>query len=191
MMFRHFLRDQAGASAAELAVMLMLLMIMTFGVMDMGYALWQWNNAEKSVQLGVRLAAVSTPLAPALANFNCGNATTTPGDPCSAGGTSFGTVTCTITACTGGYVHSAAEANRLLARMQTIFPSMQGANLIVEYEDLLLSFDGRGGPVATVTVRVVNVPFQFMILDTLIGMAAVTMPEFRATLTTEDLDSTG
>ena len=189
-MLKQFIRDQAGTSAAELAIMLMVLIIMTFGVMDMGYALWQWNNAEKSVQLGTRLAAVSTPIAPGLAVFSCGTAATNAGDPCSSGA-SFGTVSCTNVACTGSYGFSQAEADRLLARMQDIFPQLQGPNLIVEYEDLQLGFDGRGGPIGTVTVRIINVPFQFLILDTLIGFAAATMPEFRATLTTEDLSSTG
>jgi Flp pilus assembly pilin Flp len=190
MLLKRFLRDQAGASAAELALMLMLLMIMTFGVMDMGYALLQWNNAEKAGQTGVRLAAVSTPLAPGLATFGCGTSSTSAGDPCSSGA-SFGTVSCTNTACTGSYGFSQAEADRLLARMQMVFPQMQGANLIVEYEDLQLGFHGRGSPIGTVTVRIVNVPFQFLILDVLIGSATITMPEFRSTLTTEDLSSTG
>ena len=47
-MLKHFIRNQGGASLAEYVVILMLLMILTFGVMDMGYALWQWNNAEKA-----------------------------------------------------------------------------------------------------------------------------------------------
>lgn len=190
MMLKRFIQDQAGASAAELAVTLMLLMILTFGIMDMGYALWQWNNAEKAVQLGTRLAAVSTPIAPGLATYNCGNASTGAGDPCTLGN-SFGTVTCTTTSCTGGFGFSQTEADRLLARMQWTFPVLKGENLVVEYEDLRLGFVGRGGPIGTVTVRIINVPFQFILLDTLIGMGAITMPEFRSTLTTEDLSSTG
>jgi len=190
MILKRFIKDQSGASAAELAVGLMLAMILTFGVFDMGYALWQWNNAEKAVHIGARLAAVSTPLAPNLAIYNCGTASTSAGDPCSAG-QSFGTVTCTMTACTGSFGFSQTEADRLLARMQTVFPQMQAANLVVEYEDLQLGFDGRGGPIGTVTVSIVNVPFQFIMLDALIGFGAATMPDFKATLTTEDLRSTG
>ena len=194
-MLKHFIRDQGGASAAEFAIILLLLMILTFGVMDMGYALWQWNNAEKAGQFGARLAAISTPLAPGLATYECGTAATTAGQPCSQGGNNFGIVTCTGTVtgtdCTGSYGVSQAEAARLLARMQTIFPRIQAENLIVEYQDLQLAFDGRGSPVASVTVRIVNVNFEFLILNALLGFNPIAMPEFRTTLTTEDLRSTG
>ena len=190
-MLKHVIRDQGGASTAELAVILMLLMILTFGVMDMGYALWQWNNAEKAGQFGARLAAVSTPLAPGLATFECGTAATVAGESCAVSGNSFGTVTCTGTGCTGSYGFSQPEADRLLARMQLIFPRIQSENLIVEYEDLQLAFDGRGSPVASVTVRIVNMNFEFLMLDALIGFTPIAMPEFRTTLTTEDLRSTG
>ena len=190
-MLKHFIRNQGGASLAEYVVILMLLMILTFGIMDMGYALWQWNNAEKAGQFGARLAAVSTPLAPGLATFECGTAATVAGQSCTVGGNSFGIVTCTNTACTGTYGFSQPEADRLLARMQLIFPQMEGENLIVEYEDLQLAFDGRGSPVASVTVRIVNMNFEFLMLDALLGFTPIAMPEFRTTLTTEDLRSTG
>lgn len=190
-MLKHFIQDQRGTSMAEFAIILMLLMVLTFGIMDMGYALWQWNNAEKAAQLGTRLAVVSGPLAPGLATYECGTAATEAGESCAVGGNNFGFVTCTITGCTGSFGFSQAEADRLLARMQLIFPRMQGENLIVEYEDLQLSFDGRGSPVASVTVRIVNMNFEFLMLDALIGFTPIAMPEFRTTLTTEDLRSTG
>jgi Flp pilus assembly pilin Flp len=190
-MLKHFIRNQGGASMAEYAVILMLLMILTFGIMDMGYALWQWNNAEKATQFGTRLAVVSGPLAPGLATFECGTAATVAGESCAVSGNSFGIVTCTGTGCDGPYGFSQPEADRLLARMQLIFPQMQSENLIVEYEDLQLAFDGRGSPVATVTVRIVNMNFEFLILNTLLGFTPIAMPEFRTTLTTEDLRSTG
>lgn len=191
MMLNRFIRDESGASAAEFAVIAFLLVVLTFGVIDMGYALWQWNNAEKAVQLGARLAAVSTPLAPGLATYECGTADTVAGQPCSTGGDSFGTVACTASSCTGSFGFSATEANRLLSRMQAIFPQMQGSNLIVEYGDLQLAFDGRGSPVGTVTVRIVDMNFEFLMLDGLLGFNPIAMPEFSMTLTTEDLSSTG
>lgn len=191
IMLKSFIRNQGGAAAAEFAVILMLLIMLTFVIMDLGYALWQWNNAEKAAQFGSRLAAISTPLAPGLATFDCGNAGTVAGQSCATGGNSFGIVTCTATACTGSYGFSQAEADRLLARMQLIFPQMQAANLIVEYEDLQLAFHGRGSPVASVTVRIVDMTFDFLIIDGLMGMGTISMPEFRTTLTTEDLRSTG
>lgn len=191
-MLKHFIRNQGGAAAAEFAVILMLLIVLTFVIMDLGYALWQWNNAEKAAQFGSRLAAISTPLAPDLATFECGTTATTAGQSCATGGNSFGIVTCTVkTSTCGSYSFSQVEADRLLARMQSIFPQMQAANLVVEYEDLQLAFDGRGSPVASVTVRIVDMTFDFLIIDGLLGMGSISMPDFRTTLTTEDLRSTG
>lgn len=190
-MLKHFIRNQGGAAAAEMAVILMLLMILTFVIIDLGYAFWQWNNAEKATQFGSRLAAISTPLAPGLAHFDCRSAATSAGEPCTAGGNSFGIVTCTGTGCTGDFGFSQVETDRLLARMQSIFPKIQAANLIVEYEDLLLAFDGRGRPVGSVTVRLVDMTFDFLIIDSLLGLDSISMPDFRTTLTTEDLSSTG
>ena len=190
-MLKRFMENQSGASAAEFAVVLMLLMVLTFAVMDMGYALWQWNNAEKATQFGARLAAVSTPIAPGLATYECGTTATTAGQPCSQGGNKFTSVTCTNTACTGSFGFSQVEADRLLARMQRIFPRLQGTNVVVEYQDLQLAFDGRGSPVGSVTVRLVGLTFDFIILDALIGMNQISMPEFTTTYTTEDLRTTG
>jgi hypothetical protein len=187
----NFIRNEAGTAMAEFAIVLVLLMVTTFGVIDMGYAFWQWNTAEEATQIGARLAAVSTPLAPGLSTFDCGNANTTAGEPCSQGGDNFGTVTCTISSCTGNYGFSQVEADRMLARLQSVFPRIQGQNMVVEYSDLQLAFDGRGSPVGTVTVRLVNMNFEFLFLDALLGFTPIPMPEFRTTLTTEDLSSTG
>jgi len=193
-MVKRFIHNDSGASAAEFAIILMLLMITTFGVMDMGYALWQWNNAEKATQWGTRYSVVSYPVATDLEVFDCGNTTVTAGMNCnSTGAETFGVVTCTgsSTSCTGGFVFSTPRATEVLTRMQQFVPNLTMDNLVFEYEDLRISFSGRGAPVASVTVRIVSLNFQFLILDTLVGIGPISMPDFRATLTTEDLDSTG
>lgn len=189
-MLKKFIREQEGAFAAEFAIIVSVLILLTFAVMDMGYALWQWNNAEKAAQIGARLAVVSTPIASGLANYDCGNDTTAAGQPCSQGGNNFGAVTCTMTSCTG-FGFSQDEADRLLARMRKIFPQMQADNLVVEYQDLSLAFDGRGSPVGSVTVRIVDMSFDFLLLDSLIGAETISMPEFTTTLTSEDLSTSG
>lgn len=193
-MLKRFIQNDSGASAAEFAIILMLLMITTFMVMDMGYALWQWNNAEKATQWGTRYSVVSYPVAEDLELFDCGNTTVTAGMFCtSAGAETFGMVVCTGSSgsCTGGFAFSTPRATKILTRMQNFVPNLTMANLVFEYEDLQLAFSGRGSPVASVTVRIVDMNFEFLILDTLLGMGPITMPDFRATLTTEDLNSTG
>jgi Flp pilus assembly pilin Flp len=193
-MLKQFIHNDSGTSAVEFAIILMLLMITTFGVMDMGYALWQWNNAEKATQWGTRYSVVSYPVATDLEIFDCGNLTVPAGNFCTtAGAETFGLVVCTgsSTSCTGGFAFSTPRATEILTRMQQFVPNLTMDNLVFEYEDLRLSFSGRGSPVASATVRIVGLNFQFLILDTLVGIGPISMPDFRATLTTEDIDSTG
>ncbi|WP_245521446.1 TadE/TadG family type IV pilus assembly protein, partial [Mesorhizobium sp. M3A.F.Ca.ET.175.01.1.1] len=50
----------------EMAISMTLLLMLTLGFVDFGYAFFQWNAATKAVQVGARLAAVSDPVAGAL-----------------------------------------------------------------------------------------------------------------------------
>lgn len=194
-MFKRFLKDESGTTIVEFSIIAVLLMVLTFGVMDTGYALWQWNNAEKATQIGVRLAAVSNPVANGLGTFDCGTSTIVPGMSCTnTGALTFGTITCsgkTQTCDNASYPFSTAEATRVLQRMQRIFPQVKMENLVFQYEDLRLAFAGRRSPVASVTVRMVNLTFNFIVLDAFLGTGPIPMPDFRATLTTEDLNSAG
>jgi len=170
-----------------------LLFLTTFSIAEFGYAWWQWNAAEKATQLGVRLAVVSDPIATQLATFDCGNASTLAGTPCStAGASNFGTVTCNGAAhsCDGGYTFSNTEFNRLVTRIRGIYPAATDANVTVVYTDIGLGFAGRGAPVPLVSVRLVNMTFNWGALSFVMG-ATIAMPDFRATLTGEDLHTAG
>lgn len=178
----------------EFTLIFFLLIGTTFAVIDIGYALWQWNGAEKATQLAVRKAIVSNPIADGLENFECNNDVVVLGTGCDdANANTFGIVVCTgaTLTCTGGYSYSTAEADRLLASIRISYPRVQTANLVVEYEDLRLAFAGRGSPVASVTVRLVDMTFEFLVLGSFINSGPIAMPDFRATLSTEDLRSSG
>lgn len=51
----------------ELTIVAALLLTLVLGFVDFGYAFYQWNAATKAVQVGARLAAVSTPVADGVA----------------------------------------------------------------------------------------------------------------------------
>ena len=189
-----FLRNESGAAMVEFTLIFFLLIGTTFAVIDIGYALWQWSSAEKATQLAVRQAIVSNPLAVDLEKFDCNNANVVLGTGCNdANATTFGVVTCTgaTKTCSGGYDYSTTEATRLLTRIQQVYPRVQESHLVLEYEDLRLAFAGRGSPVASVTVRLVGMTFEFLVLGTFINSGQIAMPDFRATLSTEDLSSSG
>jgi hypothetical protein len=173
---------------------LVLMLGLTFGIVEFANALWQWNSAEKATKMGVRLAVSADPVAQELKTFDCATGAILLGTRCSdPSAASFGTVVCSgaTSNCSGGYTFSAAAFGVILAQVQTIFPRVQAANLVVEYRDIRLGFAGRGRPVPAVTVRLTGMIFTFTAMDDLFGLGPITMPDFRATLTGEDLTDDG
>ena len=51
--------DRNGATAAEFALVLPLLLFFLFGIIDVGRLMWTFNQAEKATQIGVRAAVVT------------------------------------------------------------------------------------------------------------------------------------
>lgn len=195
-MGKHFLGDRRGATAVEMGIVAMLLMILTFGIIDFAIGFYHWNTAEKATQLGVRVAVTATPVADALETFDCGNVSVPSGQSCSdpAANKINPPIVCdgATSSCSGGYGFRAAPFNQILQRMQVIYPRVQAENLVIEYSDSGLGFAGRpGGPVPAVTVRLQGLTFDFIVLSGLLGFGTITMPPFNATLTGEDLNSAG
>jgi hypothetical protein len=206
-------RNQAGTSTIEFAIVAMLFLLLTFGLVDFGHMFWQYNSAAKAAQLGARLAAVSDPVWDGLPTF-----TDDAGTPGGAWQTNY-SVTCTSSnasgsagTCTGnndgGYDAAAmqclvfgraaggcdtqcAETGMdgeagLCDRFNRITPQ----NVSITYSHTGLGFSGRpGGPVPTITLRLTGLTFNFVAVGTLAGLGQfMTMPDFRVTMTGEDLN---
>ena len=75
--------------------------------------------------------------------------------------------------------------------MQAIFPRITADNVEVRFAGAGLGFVGRGSPVPIVTVRLVNMTFDFVVMDDLLGFGQVAMPTFDASLVGEDLNGAG
>ena len=211
---RQFARNQAGTSTIEFAIVAMLFLLLTFGLVDFGNMFWQYNSAAKAAQLGARLAAVSDPVwdgLPTLADSGG-----TPGGPWQ---TNY-SVTCTGTnasgssgTCTGnssGSYSAAAMQCLVFGRAagggcdtQCVETGMDGeaglcdrfnrirpTNVSITYSHTGLGFSGRpGGPVPTITLSLTGLTFNFVAIGTLRGVSNVlTMPDFKVTMTGEDLN---
>lgn len=195
------MRDGRGASAAEFALVLPLLMLLLFGIIDAARFAWEYNRAEKATQVGARVAVVTDAIPGGLANERyvgqtIGGVTLTQGDLIPAGG--LGLVTCSKS---GGVVSCSCTTapcpttltpiqstgfDVVATRMRYMKPDIADTNIKVEYRGSGLGFAGdpNGMEVAPlVTVRLINV--QFRPITTLL-FTTITMPDFGTSLTAED-----
>jgi Flp pilus assembly protein TadG len=87
MKIARLISDQNGGVLVEATVMILVTLIVVLGSVDFLFAFYQWNMANKAVQLGARIAAVSDPVASDLPAFDWTTlpATVLPGDPLAAG----------------------------------------------------------------------------------------------------------
>jgi Flp pilus assembly protein TadG len=204
----HFARDESGAAMVEMTLVITLLLTLLLGFVDFGYAFYQWNAANKAVQVGARLAAISDTVATstilsaaATTDVNLVGITMAP--------SSYSFV-CTSTACTGtnspGFDQDAfrrifygddfatltcqGTLNPGRSGMCDMFPGLLPAEVQIEYLATGLGFWTRPeGAIPTIRVSIVNHPFQFFFLGGLLNFANITMPTMLSTVTGEDLST--
>jgi hypothetical protein len=195
---RHFLRNNGGASAAEFALVLPLLLLFLFGIIDAGRFMWEYNRAEKATQMGVRFAAATDPVLgsgfssysfPVSDGIVQGSAVPT---------ANFNSATCTegTCTCTGGDVcddvaFDGDAFQRITDRMSAMYPQIGESNVSIEYKNVGLGFAGdpNGPDVAPlITVRLTDMVFHP--ITCLMFACSIDMPDFRASLTAEDLSGT-
>lgn len=199
VMLRALWKDNSAASAAEFGLVLPLLTLLLFSVIDAGRFMWEYNRGEKATQAGARMAVVTNVVDGGLIAPNfVGVGGLTQGDriPASALGTvscTGGACTCTGTCPTGvpGTFNSAAF-DAIVQRMQYMSPSIQPANVVVEYRGSGLGFAGDPDTLKPqisplVTVQLTGMTFRPLAFLT---FAAFPMPTFATTLTAEDLSGT-
>ncbi|WP_435053877.1 TadE/TadG family type IV pilus assembly protein [Mesorhizobium australicum] len=210
-MFRRFIISEDGTTMVEMAIAMTLLLTLTLGFVDFGFALYQWNGATKAVQAGARLASISDPVAP---QISTAGAITTPGAPVVANSFDYicnganSTCSCSGANCVAG-VWTAANFNRIFQGDATgagtcpglaagqrpgmchFFPFLLPANVVIRYTATGLGYQTRlGGPVPTISVSLQNVNYHFFFLGGLIGLDNMAMPSMLSTVTGEDLKST-
>ena len=195
---RQFLRDDLGATLVETTIIFPLVLILTFGLVEFGYVLWQYHAAEKATAVGARWVATragvagsdlsQTPLGTELytaAVPDCFvGATVAYGTPCSqvAGATGW-SQSCTGT---GGGSCSSTQMAALLTTMQAFAPTLTAANVTVQFRGSTMGFVGRGRAIPLITVKTTGLTYNWVALGALLGFPPLTMPGFDATLPAED-----
>ena len=196
---QRFWRDQTGAVAVEFGLIGGFFLTMLLGLMEFGTAYWQWNQAAKALQLGVRLAAVSNPVSSDLKTFTGVSSTVEEGDPMpyfqrvcdgSANTCSGGTysIEAMRTLVYGRGNLSCPTTRQRYPAMCQIFPRITPQNVVVEYTQTGLGFAGRpGGPLPSITIRLTGLTFNFVVLNNLLQLPSIPMSGLSATATAEDL----
>lgn len=192
--FRRLGRETHAATAAEFALVLPLLIVVLFGIIDAGRYMWEFNEAEKATQMGVRYAVVTDPVSDGLYGYSFAVSDGVPQG--SAVPTSnFDNTTCndTTCSCTGGAVCSSITWDQtafddIWTRMNAFYPAIQKSNISIEYKNVGLGFAGDpdGSDVSPlVTVKLSGL--EFRPITCLVFACSIAMPDFRASLTGEDL----
>ena len=215
----RLLRDVAGATMIEFTLVAPLFFVLTFGIVEFGNAFFQYNQAAKAAELGARLATVSDPVWTPLTTLNGtenGNSSALAGAAwpstdnygVSCSGASS---TCSAISGTAGLVGQAATFsatalnNIVYGRGQTscgtyngdqfpgmcdLFNSVRPANVIIEYRYSGLGYVSRpGGPIPTVVLKLTGLTYKFAALKGFLGFGPITMPDFKITITGEDINS--
>jgi Flp pilus assembly protein TadG len=202
--WKAFYADERGGPAAEFALVLPLALLFLFGIIDVGRYMWEYNQAEKATQMGVRFAVATDVVASGLSGYSfavsCGipqgDAVTSaafPGINCAGGGTvASPTATCTLAASSscGTAIPSTSSGfalGQIVNRMRLFKSDIAPANVSVNYGYSGLGYAGdpNGLDVAPlVTVSVTGLTFQP--LTTLAFNTPINMGTLSYTLTMED-----
>src|SRR5262245_20526365 len=214
-MILRFTRDNDGGVVVATTIMIKMMFMFVLGSIDFLFAFYQWNAATKAVQVGVRIAAVSDPVANGLNGLSASvvSASLRPGSamPSFTVTCDGGTAICNCEgACkgVGGYNATAMRAivfgrgskacgdatSAYAAGMCDIFNKITPTNVRIVYTQPAapagLGFAGRpGGPVPTIEISLQNMPFRFFFLGDLLGFRNIQIPGAATTMTSEDLYS--
>lgn len=180
---RRLPKDDEAATLVETTLVFPLVLILTFGLLEFGNALWRWNAAEKATEIAARYVATRGPLLTGVPD--CFVATTqTAGTSCKdvPGATAWST------SCGAGGTGTcnSAVTTAALARARAFAPFVQANNFHIDVRGSGMGFVGRGAPVPLITVRLEGMTFDFVVLDGLLGFQPMAMPGFDATMVGED-----
>ena len=200
----RLLRCNRAAAGAEFALVLPLLILLLFGVIDAGRFLWEFNQAEKATQMGVRYAVVTDPVPSAMEGPANGGYSFAISDGITQGNSvptaNFDNASCNNSTCScapngSGFcaanTYNGTAFTNIVNRMAAFYPPIGASNVTVTYKNVGLGFAGdpdNPNVSALVTVKLTGLSFQPLVC--LAFRCSIGMPDFSAALTLEDASGT-
>ncbi len=192
-----FVRERRGAAGAEFALIIVVFAGLLLGIIDFGRALWEYNNAIKACQVGVRFAIANNIIANDLMTYDGIADGYDALDPIPV--SEFPTpIVCNSTSCTPNEGYEAAAYDAIYDVMGAHFPRLGTAaspngQAIVEvtYEHIGMGMAGNPygpdvWPLTAVSIR----GLQFEFSTPLIGaVLPFEFPLCSASLTGEDFQT--
>ena len=183
---RQLRKDKRGASVAEFALILPILLGLTFGIIEVGILAWQLQLGSFASKKAVRIASTRSLVVPGSLP-DCG---------VSANGFPAGTVCSDIPGSSGWSVTCSAsncgpDFDRVVQEIVDIYPQAAPENIQIELQGAGLGFVGLGRPVPIITVSFVGLTYDFPVLSNVLGLGSVNLPVLSASAPAEDLTNGG
>jgi len=188
-LLRRFARDETGATAAEFALVAIVFIGTTLGVIDTGRFASEINSAKAATRAGARIAVVSPMVSQTYASYDGITHNYYAGQTIPDPAAGLGAVdVCTSTSCSLGG-RDAAAFTTIYTAMQKYYTHLLPQNVVVEYRNV--GIGTVGNPYAPdveplVTVRIQNMTFSPGVLQ-IFGMAPFLLPSMATSLSGEDL----
>lgn len=188
---QRMVTDQRGATAAEFALVLPLIILILFAIIDVGIYGFKINRDEKATQMGARMAVVIDPVDSGMAGYSFIENGYMQGDPIPA--SALGQVTCTASGCTCDSTCpwtptlNTGPFNLIVGRMQKVDPAIKASNVAIEYRGSGLGYAGDPSGMEIAPLTTVKLQqMKYRPLTLLFFNADIPLPSFKYTLTSED-----
>ncbi|MDA7427614.1 pilus assembly protein [Primorskyibacter aestuariivivens] len=181
----------------EALLTLPIVLLMIAAMVEISFMMVQWNQSVKALQVGVRLAAVSTPVMD-ISPLTTGDTAFTGTPEGDAVPQNMLGVSCTGTGCDTAamdYLMTGPDGvcGQVTAGVQPgicdIARFLSKDNIQVTYIRSGLGYVGRpNAPVLTIRLELVNKTFDYLMLAALVpGISSITFPPHTVSITSEDM----
>lgn len=200
--FRKLAPDTAGVVLVEAMISIPIVIMVLVVMVEFGMAVFQWNQSVKALQVGARLAAVSSPIVTDAdyLTLEADYGTLPEGDPvpntvrsvsCGAGAGACNTANFDRLYFGSDGVCGAPGSS--VPGICDVAPSLSADVIKITYSRAGLGYVGRPfGPVTTITLELNNASFNFLLLGNLIpGLNSLGIPSNPVSITSEDVSTCG